>query len=401
MRTPSLHGPWPLLAAIVAVWVLVWLTTQVLFSTPMLTGPTVLLGVSLTLAVTWGYSSVVRGPRRRTSFAVAPTVSAGNGSDSNNGRVASLVERLADIHDVVVATHEGTTTNSVVQERVNAACQAASLAVERNERVQRAEGHETLVAIPLRDGDTPIGAIAGYSANVQETNRRIGPVAALISNYLASASSTQTAQLIADARLDALRAQINPHFLFNALNTIAAKSRTDPEVARQLLQRLADFFRYAMQQDGQFAEFAHEYFFVRTYLSLEEARFADRLSVHYDVDPQVLSTQVPALTIQPLVENAVKHGIGEKPQGGTVTLKARLDPLAGTVKISVRDDGVGMDSVVLDQVATGQYRSEVGGVALRNIVERLEALYGDRYRLDFRSSPGKGTRIDLDLPLSP
>src|SRR5690606_19330043 len=96
--------------------------------------------------------------------------------------------------------------------------------------------------------------------------------------------------------------------------------------------------------------FGQEYFFVRTYLALEQARFGDALRVHYDVDPQVLAVQVPVLTIQPLVENAVRHGLAPKVGGGTVTLRARVDPLLRTTEISVRDDGVGMPQEVLEKV---------------------------------------------------
>jgi two-component system LytT family sensor kinase len=113
----------------------------------------------------------------------------------------------------------------------------------------------------------------------------------------------------------------------------------------------------------------------------------------------VLPTRVPVLTIQPLVENAVKHGLAAKAGGGTVSLRARVDPLAGAIKIQVKDDGVGMEPDVLRAVVDGTYRSDSGGVALRNIHQRLDGLYGPRYRFDIRSSPSKGTRVELELPI--
>ncbi len=228
---------------------------------------------------------------------------------------------------------------------------------------------------------------------------RIESLAGLVAMHLEIAELTSKARLAADAKLDALRAQINPHFLFNTLNTIAAKLRTDPDEARQLIQRLSEFFRYATRQEGQFAEFANEYFFVRTYLALEQARYDDRLTVHFDVDPQVLTAQVPVLTIQPLVENAVKHGLATKDGGGTVTLRARMQPLAGSTKITVRDDGVGIDPDTLAAVMRGTYRSDTGGVGLANISQRLESLFGGRYQMDIRSTPGRGTSVELELPL--
>lgn len=137
---------------------------------------------------------------------------------------------------------------------------------------------------------------------------------------------------------------------------------------------------------------------MRTYVSLEQARYGERLRVRYDVDPQVLTAQVPVLTIQPLVENAVKHGLADKIGGGTVTLKARVDPLTRTTTIRVTDDGVGIGHARMDEITSGTDAAG-GGVGLSNISERLAALYGDRYRLDIRSDEGAGTVVDLRIPL--
>jgi two-component system LytT family sensor kinase len=119
--------------------------------------------------------------------------------------------------------------------------------------------------------------------------------------------------------------------------------------------------------------------------------------VRFDVDPQVLSVQVPVLTIQPLIENAVKHGLSEKVGGGTVSLKARVDPLTRTTLIQVRDDGVGMEDTLLDRVLSGDAPS--GGIGLRNINQRLESLFGERYSMHVESGRDKGTAVDLRLPL--
>jgi two-component system LytT family sensor kinase len=256
----------------------------------------------------------------------------------------------------------------------------------------------TATLAPLAIGRRVVGALKVYRVDATPPSLdQVDGLANILSLHLELAELDRERKLAADAKLDALRAQINPHFLFNTLNTIASKARTDPEDARRLLQRLSDFFRYAIRQDGHFADFAQEYFFVRTYVSLEQARYGDRLVAHYDVDPQVLTAQVPVLTIQPLVENAVKHGLAEKVGGGTVTLKARVDPLARTTMIRVHDDGVGMPPAVTAGVLAGQAVS--GGIGLRNISERLDSLFGDRYTLDVRSTLGAGTTIDLKIPL--
>jgi LytS/YehU family sensor histidine kinase len=221
-------------------------------------------------------------------------------------------------------------------------------------------------------------------------------LAGMLSLQLEVALTGREAQMAETAKLDALRAQINPHFLFNTLNTIAMKARTDPEETRKLLVRLSDFLRYAIRHTGHFAPFSDEYFFVRTYLYLEKARFGDRLKIRYDVDPQCMSLPVPVLTIQPLIENAVKHGVGSKPEGGLVELRARLEPIGGVVRIRVSDNGVGMEPERLDSVF------DLGGEdvgALSNINERLVGLYRGRASLDISSSPGQGTTVSLSLPV--
>jgi LytS/YehU family sensor histidine kinase len=258
---------------------------------------------------------------------------------------------------------------------------------------------QTAVVAPLTNGKHVVGTLKVYRLDDNPPHRSlVEGLAGILSLHLELAEFDRERKLAVDAKLDALRAQINPHFLFNTLNTITSKARTHPEEARQLLLRLSDFFRYAVRQDGHFAEFSQEYFFVRTYLSLEQARYGDRLRVRYDVDPQVLTAHVPVLTIQPLVENAVKHGLADKVDGGTVTLKARVDPLTRTTSIRVADDGVGISADMLQQI-TESGSSTKGGVGLPNISERLAALYGDRYRLDIQSDEGEGTVVDLRIPL--
>jgi LytS/YehU family sensor histidine kinase len=272
------------------------------------------------------------------------------------------------------------------------------------------------VAVPLVVRDRPVGCLAVLASRDEPAPdpEQVAGVAGLLALHLELAELDREAQLAADARLDALRAQINPHFLFNTLNTIASKARTDPGAARQLLLRLADFFRYSTRQDGQFAEFAQEYFFVRTYLALEQARFGDRLEVRYDIDPQVLGVQVPVLVIQPLVENAVRHGLTTADEGGTVTLRARVDPLARATAIVVHDNGTGMDATTLQRVVRGGPVTgdgvgrrngtavgdgEASGVGLANISRRLDNLFGDQYTLDIRSRPRHGTTVELRLPV--
>jgi LytS/YehU family sensor histidine kinase len=257
----------------------------------------------------------------------------------------------------------------------------------------------SVVVAPLVYGAHSMGALKVYQTtegppgtNVIELTRGL---AGMLSLQLELAQAQREAQLAEAAKLDALRAQINPHFLFNTLNTISMKARTDPEEARRLLVRLSDFLRYAMKHSGHLAPFGEEYFFVRTYLFLEKARYGERLKVRYDVDPQCLSLPVPVLTIQPLIENAVKHGIATRPGGGLVELKARLEPIGGVLRIKVSDNGVGIDPERLSALLT--VGNQVS--ALPNIYERLVRIYGGRASFDVASTPGKGTNVSLSLPV--
>jgi two-component system LytT family sensor kinase len=258
---------------------------------------------------------------------------------------------------------------------------------------------KSVVVAPLAYGAHSMGALKVYQTvegppdpNVIELTRGL---AGMLSLQLELAQAEREAQLAEAAKLDALRAQINPHFLFNTLNTISMRARTDPEEARRLLVRLSDFLRYAMKHSGHLAPFGEEYFFVRTYLFLEKARYGERLKVRYDVDPQCLSLPVPVLTIQPLIENAVKHGIATRPGGGLVELKARLEPIGGVLRIKVTDNGVGIDPEKLSALLS--VGTQVS--ALANIYERLVRIYGGRASFDVSSTPGKGTSVSLSLPV--
>lgn len=415
------YGFIPLMAAIAAEWLIVWIVTQSISVPPLNVGPTLIIGIVLTEVTVLGYWSVLRGPRsggrsRAGSYDQSPDDTLAEVSRTlpylRRGLAGGTADRAADaILPLSGAGSVSITDTNHVLGRAGRRSKSTGTglnpltktSIERRETLSAAiEGGKGVeVVTPMTVDGEVVGALHVEVDDPElASQERIEGLASLVSLHLELAHLTQKSQLAADARLDALRSQINPHFLFNTLNTIANKSRTDAEATRQLLQRLAEFFRYAIRQDGHFADFANEYYFVRTYVALEQARYDDRLKVHYDVDPQVLAAQVPVLTIQPLVENAVKHGLARKAGGGTITLKARADPLAGATRIVVRDDGVGMAPEVLSGVLDGTYKADSGGVGLANISGRLQSLFGERYHLDIRSSPGKGTRIDLELPLT-
>jgi LytS/YehU family sensor histidine kinase len=198
------------------------------------------------------------------------------------------------------------------------------------------------------------------------------------------------------AELRALHAQINPHFLFNALNTIRYFVRTDPETARQLLLNLSEVFQRALRS-GEFVPLRDELGYVDAYLSLEKARLGDRLRVERSIESEVfLDYAVPTLILQPLVENAVIHGIARNPGGGTVwiTVNAVYDELV----LCVEDDGTGIAPERLAEIQ-GEAAPADGAIGLRNVDGRLRALYGQDHRLVIESEVGRGTRVEIRIPL--
>jgi len=200
-------------------------------------------------------------------------------------------------------------------------------------------------------------------------------------------------ELAATAQLAALRAQINPHFLFNSLNSIAQLIRADPDRAEACVERLAEMFRYVLRHgELDFVPLADELEMARAYLDIECARFGDRLRVETRVDPPTLQHPIPNLILQPLVENAVKHGLSRKRGGGTVRIEAILTD--GCLELSIGDDGLGMPAAALERV----YER---GIGLRNLRDRLERLYGPAHLPEITSAPGSGTRVRLRLPVRP
>ncbi|HEY2057538.1 MAG TPA: histidine kinase [Amycolatopsis sp.] len=196
------------------------------------------------------------------------------------------------------------------------------------------------------------------------------------------------------AEIKALRAQISPHFVYNALNTISALIRTDPEEARELLQDFADFTRYSFRTSGMYTTLAEELRNIDRYLTIENARFGGRLEVRMKIAPEVLSVVVPFLIIQPLVENAVKHGLASKPSGGCVTVIAQDYGMEAL--ISVEDDGIGMDPRQLTDLKNAHRTG--AHVGLGNINQRMRQVFGEDYALTVDTAPGAGMKVTLRVP---
>jgi two-component system, LytTR family, sensor kinase len=200
------------------------------------------------------------------------------------------------------------------------------------------------------------------------------------------------------AELRALRAQISPHFIYNALTAVASFMRTDPERARELLLEFADFTRYALRRGGEFTTLAEELRNTERYLVLEQARFGDRLRVSLRVAPEVLPIAVPFLVVQPLVENAVRHGLEGHAEAVTVSISALDD---GTdALLVIEDDGSGASPEVIRAALErgGIGEGPRGSVGLGNVDARLRQVFGDSYGLVVETAPTAGTKVTFRVP---
>jgi two-component system, LytTR family, sensor kinase len=225
--------------------------------------------------------------------------------------------------------------------------------------------------------------------------RATSEVARWASGQLELAELDRSRTRLAEAEVRALRAQISPHFIYNALGAIASFMRTDPERARDLLLDFADFTRYSFRRHGEFTTLAEELRSINQYLLLEQARFGERLKVTVRVAPEVLGVAMPFLCLQPLVENAVRHGIEGKAGVGEVTLIA--EDVGAEVHLSVEDNGVGADPDKVRRILAGEQDTDAG-IGLGNVDERLRQVYGDDYGLVVETAPRAGMKVRLCVP---
>ncbi|GIW10700.1 MAG: hypothetical protein KatS3mg061_1757 [Dehalococcoidia bacterium] len=256
---------------------------------------------------------------------------------------------------------------------------------------------QSAIVAPLRVRGRTVGCLKIYD----DGSHTLTPARIRIADSLARAMSTQMelaeldrqTERLARAELAALQAQISPHFIYNMLNTIAAFIRTDPERAHELLVDFADFTRRAFKRRSGFAPLADELEYVHQYLTLEKARYGERLEVVYRIDPEVLPVSVPVLILQPLVENAIRHGISRKVGPGRVVITA--EDRGNEVLVTVSDNGAGMTSAEVEQALREAPRR---GLGLANVSERLKSLYGPERGLEIESAPGEGTAIRFRVP---
>jgi two-component system LytT family sensor kinase len=252
------------------------------------------------------------------------------------------------------------------------------------------------VACAIVDDDTVVGALVAYSRGASAMLvRAVEEVARWVSGQVELASADVARTQLIEAELRALRAQISPHFIYNSLTAIASFTRSDPDRARELLLEFADFSRYALRRGGEFTTLSDELRNTERYLVLEQARFGERLRVSLRVAPEVLPLAVPFLCLQPLVENAVRHGL----EGSTDVVHVSIVAIDSgpDAAITIEDDGAGAAPELIR--ATLERGGAGGGsLGLGNVDARLRQVYGDEFGLVIETAPGAGTKVSFRVP---
>ncbi|MBW4829430.1 MAG: sensor histidine kinase [Clostridiaceae bacterium] len=256
---------------------------------------------------------------------------------------------------------------------------------------------KSAIIVPLTEGNKVIGTLKLYKTEENsitkiEKELALG-LAQIFSTQIELSKVDFQREMLVKSELKALQAQINPHFLFNAINTIVSLIRTQPDNARKLLIHLGTYFRNNLQEGNGEVELHKEIENINSYLEIEKARFGDKLRIVYNI-PEKIDCILPPLLLQPIVENAVKHGVLEKIEGGTVEITA-IDNEIET-KLIVKDDGVGMSSETLSSLFNEDNNSD--SIGLNNVNSRLKNKYGKEYRLKIDSKVNKGTIVTMTIP---
>lgn len=257
------------------------------------------------------------------------------------------------------------------------------------------EPRYVIVIAPLTGGRRLLSdEVATLEASVMIAARRIDAIRVTQERHEREIREREMERLATEAELRALRAQVNPHFLFNALTTIGYLIQTAPPRALETLLRLTSLLRGVLRSEGEFTTLGRELEIIEAYLDIERERFEHRLRVSIDVPARLRSVRLPALVLQPLVENAVKHGVAPRADGGDITIAARIEAgIPRCLSICVRDTGAGATADVLR-------RGRERGVGLRNVERRLGGQYGSAASLSIDSTPGAGTIVELRIPVT-
>lgn len=261
-------------------------------------------------------------------------------------------------------------------------------------RKPRCPIREAILA-PVISDEKVVAALGSYTTTASaDLARATEAVADWVSTQVELSELSRQRARVVEAELRALRAQISPHFIYNSLGAIASFVRTDPTRARELLIEFADFTRYSLRSGGAFATLSEELGNVERYLALEQARFGDRLAVSLLIAPEVLGASIPSLTIQPLVENAVQHGIEAKEGVGHIWITA--SDRGSDAEITIEDDGLGASPEDMRRLLAGQQTGD--HVGLGNVDARLRQTYGDQYGLIVETAEGAGMKVVFRVP---
>lgn len=253
---------------------------------------------------------------------------------------------------------------------------------------------KSAIIAPLMEGDEVIGTLKLYyskESGVSYTNEKLAiGLSQLISTQFEMSKIGKLKDMAAKAEIKALQAQINPHFLFNALNTIVSFIRFDPNSARELMINLSTYLRYNLEEANTFVDISKELEQVKAYVEIEKARFGDKLNVIYDID-NTIQIKIPSLIIQPLVENSIKHGILKGSGHGTVKIIVQKYRQNDAL-IVIEDDGIGIPQTVIDSLHNGSIKENK--IGLSNVNNRLQHIYGTGLNIERLAA---GTRISFIL----
>ena len=253
---------------------------------------------------------------------------------------------------------------------------------------------KSAIVVPLKEGEETIGTLKLYYAKengVSFTTEKLAiGLSQLISTQLEISKVGKLKDLAAKAEIKALQAQINPHFLFNALNTIIALLRINPDSARELIVNLSTYLRYNIEETSTFVDISKELQQVKSYVEMEKARFGDKLNITYDIDESI-HVKIPSLIIQPIVENSIKHGILKGSGSGNVRIHVQRHN-SNDIKVTVEDDGIGIPQAFIDSINSGTVRENKIGMS--NVDMRLRHIYGAGLVIE---RPAVGTRISFVL----
>lgn len=254
---------------------------------------------------------------------------------------------------------------------------------------------KSYATISIRVEGRPVGTLCALGTSLSNNQvRALGDMGRLMEAQMGMRELKQARAQLEEAEMDSLRAQISPHFIYNALNVIATFIVTDSVRARKLVIEFANFTRYSFRKAGRFTSLGDELRAIESYVLLQEARYGSRLKVTLQISPESLSARIPYLSLQPLVENAVRHGVESAEGDGHIQIKAHEE--GALTVVTIEDDGAGMDPDRLRAALAGNLDGH--HVGLSNVDTRMRRAFGDEFHLIIDTAPGEGTLITLRIP---